>query len=115
MYRCNLCNSQVEFENGDVMFCNFTRGVIHGLTKTFNSDKKMVHMSWYQNGTPHGTSWQWCKGGGYLVGCLDVNGNFSGRNLSFLYPDLSTALTGETTFLINISDNVFQELLSEEE
>ena len=85
---------QIEFNNGDVMFCNFTRGVVHGLTKTFNLDKKLVHMSWYQNGTPFGTSWQYCQGGGYLVGTLDLNGNFSGGNLTFLYPDFSTALNG---------------------
>ena len=51
-------------------------------------------MCWYQNGIPYGYSWQWCKGGGFLVGVLDQFGNFSGSQMAFLYPDLKTALYG---------------------
>ena len=32
---------KLEFE-----MCSFTLGFLHGLTNTFNSDKKMVRMSW---------------------------------------------------------------------
>ena len=38
---------KLEFE-----MCNFTLGFLHGLTNTFNSYKKMVRVSWCENGTP---------------------------------------------------------------
>ena len=76
------------------MYCNFIRGVIHGLTKTFNSCKEIQSVCWYQNGLPSSHCWFWCVGGGYLVGKLDQFGNFSGPDLAFLFPDLSTALYG---------------------
>ena len=34
------------------------------------------------------------EGGGQLTGHLDTSGHFSGPDLTFLYPDLLTALTG---------------------
>ena len=76
------------------MFCNFSQGLIHGYTKTFNSDKELIHTSWYNNGTPYGVSWQHCTGGGHLVGNLDINGNFTGGELAYIYPDHTTALVG---------------------
>ena len=76
------------------MYCNFARGVIHGFTKTFNSEKKLESLCWYQNGLPFGQFWHFCRGGGYLVGRLDQFGDFSGRDLAFVFPDLRTALYG---------------------
>ena len=35
-----------------------------------------------------------CEGGGYLVGRVDSEGEFSGSSMAFIYPDLCTALLG---------------------
>jgi len=48
----------------------------------------------YKGGIPHGTCWLALRGGGWLVGQVDQNGQFSGPNIAFLYPDFSTALFG---------------------
>ena len=77
-----------------MMYCNFIRGVVHGFTKTLNSRKEVQALCWYQNGLPFSHCWLWCLGGGYLVGKLDQAGNFSGSDLAFVFPDLSTPLHG---------------------
>ena len=79
------------------MYCNFIRGVVHGFTKTLNSRKEVQAVCWYQNGLPFSHCWLWCRGGGFLVGKLDQAGNFSGSDLAFVFPDLSTALVGRFT------------------
>jgi hypothetical protein len=42
-------------------------------------------------------------GGGYLVGKVDSEGEFSGASLGFVYPDLLTALLGsfQSQLMIN--------------
>ena len=51
----------------------------------------------YQHGLPSGLCWQLLPGGGLLHGQLDTGGQLSGPALTFLYPDMITALQG--TFL----------------
>ena len=48
----------------------------------------------YQHGLPSGLCWQLLPGGGLLHGQLDTSGQLSGAAITFLYPDLVTALTG---------------------
>ena len=49
----------------------------------------------YQHGLPSGLCWQLLPGGGLLHGQLDTSGQLSGAAITFLYPDLVTAITGD--------------------
>ena len=51
-------------------------------------------MSWYSCGVACGYSWEFCVGGGYRLGQLDPAGQLTGSEVSYLYPDLRTGLTG---------------------
>jgi hypothetical protein len=48
----------------------------------------------FSNGKPFGTFWIQMLGGGLMHGKFDEDGLASGNNLSFIYPDMSTALHG---------------------
>jgi hypothetical protein len=53
-------------------------------------------MSWYSCGVATGYSWEFCVGGGYRLGQLDQSGQLTGPEVSYLYPDLRTGLTGRS-------------------
>ena len=53
---------KILFENEEVMHCYLCSGVLHGLSKTFNGDSALVHVSNYRNGVACGVSWQMTKG-----------------------------------------------------
>ena len=50
----------------------------------------------YKNGIPggEGPCWQYREGGGYLYGNPDTNGDFSGDEIAYIYPDLHTCYVG---------------------
>ena len=49
----------------------------------------------YRAGLPTGIVWSRLRGGGWLVGPVDQQGDFTGDNIAYLYPDLSTAILGQ--------------------
>ncbi|XP_023346047.1 histone-lysine N-methyltransferase SETD7 [Eurytemora carolleeae] len=85
--------------NGDETYCRFHQGCLHGFSKTFDRDHRLINVCLYTNGTPSGYVWQCCTGGGYLVGQLNKAGQLTGRDISFIYPDLDTGITGRDTVL----------------
>ena len=48
----------------------------------------------YRNGKPFGTCWKLFRCGGCVVGPVDSDGELTGSDLAYIYPDLSTALVG---------------------
>ena len=66
----------------------------------------MVTVTWiglYQMGLPYGQCWKWSEGGGWLTGVVDIEGEFTGDDIAFVYPDLKTALVGQFTKGLAIS------------
>jgi hypothetical protein len=41
--------TQVEWENGDLQYCMFSQGCIHGLSKTFDKSFSLIHVSSKKN------------------------------------------------------------------
>ncbi len=37
--------TKVEWENGDLQYCVFSQGCIHGLSKTFDKSFSLIHVS----------------------------------------------------------------------
>ena len=78
----------------------FRGGCLHGLVrkmivKKFRTFTQQV--SWlgrYHSGVARGQCWEWREGGGYITGQVDSRGRFTGDNIAFVYPDMSTAILG---------------------
>jgi len=75
----------------------FQHGYLHGPVSGGggHGDSGLSWIGHYRAGLPHGTCWVSMLGGGWLVGRVDDTGAFTGADIAFLYPDLSTALVGE--------------------
>ena len=48
----------------------------------------------FRNGRPFGTCWKLFRCGGCVVGRVDEDGELTGGDLAYIYPDLTTALVG---------------------
>ena len=49
----------------------------------------------YRAGLPSGVVWSRVRGGAWIVGQTDDQGDLTGENIAYLYPDFSTAIFGE--------------------
>ena len=80
--------------------CYFKDGVMHGPVRRIGMKKfrefrqQLLFVGHYRSGRPFGPCWQYREGGGFLYGSPDASGKFTGDQLAFIYPDLSTALVG---------------------
>ena len=57
--------------------------------------KGLSFVGWFEEGKPVGPYWRALLGGTYLHGVVDVNGEFTGPDIAFIYQDLELALVGE--------------------
>lgn len=65
------------------------------MPRSTSGDSSLTWLGHYRAGLPHGTCWTSVLGGGWVVGRVDSTGSYTGLDIAFLYPDLSTALVGE--------------------
>ena len=72
----------------------FENGVLHGFSKLFDRNQTLLAVGWYENGKLSGLHWRFLVGGGCLIGEADHFCQMSGSNVTFLFPDHTTALTG---------------------
>ena len=73
------------------------RGVPHGFQREFGAtdyhDKRTpVFVGRYYRGVRRGFCWKGCLGGGFLCGEVDKDGEFSGKDIAYIYPDFKMAL-----------------------
>ena len=95
-YRNNQLNGygKITHLNGDVLYCVFAKGLVTGPSKLYDKKCVLKEMGWYYRNVHYGFIWKFLRGGGYLIGQVDSLGAMSGENISFLYPDLRTAMYG---------------------
>ena len=87
--------AKIEYVNGDLLYAHFQRGVLHGLSKLFDKEKRLKRVAWYSNGRLIGTVWLFLVGGACITGEADpITGHLVGENIAYLYPDRKTALIG---------------------
>eukprot|EP00092_Neocalanus_flemingeri_P001183 GFUD01001260.1.p1 GENE.GFUD01001260.1~~GFUD01001260.1.p1 ORF type:complete len:494 (+),score=107.84 GFUD01001260.1:94-1575(+) len=72
----------------------FKNSVLHGFCRYFDKQKQLTFIGMHRNGKPFGTCWKIMKGGGYVVGRVNEDGQLSGNEISYIFPDLETALVG---------------------
>ena len=59
------------------------------------SHKYLIQVAYYKNDRPVGKAWRQLVGGSFLVGELDEeSGEFTGKNIIYLYPDLINGIKG---------------------
>ena len=54
----------------------------------------LIFVGSFSKGVPSGACWLVKEGQGWIYGHVDAQGNFTGENLCYLYPDLLTAIAG---------------------
>jgi hypothetical protein len=101
----------IQLEDQRVFYGRVKEGVLHGntillgLRHVFPLAKEIDYVSDevvgetgfivnFQNGYPQGLIWHQLIGGGFLHGKLDSHGKFTGSDMSFIYPDMETAIYG---------------------
>ena len=74
---------------------SFTNGYLEGPVRGVDEKGLLVFVGMYFKGLPTGHCWQAREGQGWVYGKVDEKtGRFSGQNISFIYPDFVTCLTG---------------------
>jgi hypothetical protein len=77
----------------------FRAGCCHGFARTFGigsyTTNCLKSFACYNNGVRVGWVYEGLLGGGYLVGRVDGEGELTGPDIAFVYPDFRTALRGE--------------------
>jgi len=68
--------------------------VLHGFCKFYDADKKFEMAGMSRNGKPFGTCWKLMPGGGYIVGRVDPECEFTGNSIAFIFPDYRTCFHG---------------------
>jgi len=83
--------------DGTCRQCWVQRGWLHGPCRGVRQDgeQKLAYLGHYAAGKPKGVCWTAIKGGGWIIGRQDSKAEYTGDNIAFLYPDLSTALVGK--------------------
>jgi len=72
----------------------FNDGFLEGPVRGLDEKGQTVFIGMYEKGLPAGPCWLAREGQGWLHGKVDRRGRFSGDNIAFVYPDLSTCIFG---------------------
>jgi len=73
----------------------FKDSVLHGFCRYFDKEKRLTFIGMHRNGKPFGTCWKLIKGGGYIVGRVNEDGQLTGSDISYLFPNIETAFVGQ--------------------
>jgi len=85
---------RVQLNDGSWITGYAKESVLHGFCRYYDKDKKLQYMGITRNGKLFGTCWKILPGGGYMVGKVDAEGEFTGPNIAYIYPDNCTAFLG---------------------
>jgi len=105
--RNGVCYIEADYKNGkmngkvlirfmdDTWLDGFAKdGVLHGFCRKFDGKNRLTWIGMYRNGIPFGSCWKLIRGGGCIVGKVDEDGNLSGNDIAYLFPDYRTAFVG---------------------
>ena len=60
-----------------------------------NIDPILSFIGYFEAGIPSGICWRGLIGGAWLYGQVDANGDFTGSDIAYIYPDMKTAIIGK--------------------
>ena len=83
------------FDDGQWMEAIFAHGILHGFARKYDEAKGTCQFGYYVDGIPSGIWWRLIRDGGAIVGPVDEQGDLTGTEIVFLYPDFKTGLMGQ--------------------
>ena len=91
------------FENGSQLEGFFHRGVLHGFVRKYDEKKMLTDFGYYENGKPQFIWWKVIEHGGAIIGHVNEEGELTGPEIAYLYPDFQTGFLGkfENGVLVN--------------
>jgi hypothetical protein len=72
----------------------FNDGYLEGPVRGSDCYGNLVFVGAYRKGLPHGVCWLAKEGQGWIHGPVNDRGHFSGDDMSYVYPDLCSAISG---------------------
>ena len=86
--------ARTEFTTGGYLEGFYCLGVLHGAARQFGVGCYLQELAFYHHGLRLGWVYEGRLGGGYLVGRVDSGGQLTGSDISYVYPDFRTTITG---------------------
>ena len=86
--------ARIVYRGGQSVDGFFKDGLLHGFARYFDEVGRLTFAGNHRSGVAQGTCWKIIRGGGSVVGEVDQAGLLTGDNITYLYPDYSTALHG---------------------
>ena len=81
--------------DGSCMVADYCNGEMEGPFKEYLSNGSVSVAGAHSKGRRSGILWIFDEYGGTLVGLLDKNGQLTGNDIAYVYPDKTTALIGQ--------------------
>jgi len=86
---------RVQTDSGEWIVGYAKDDVLHGFCTYYSQEKKLQKIGITRNGRLFGTCWKILPGGGFIVGKVDAEGEFTGSNIAYIFTDHKTAFLGE--------------------
>ena len=83
------------FPDGSYLKGTYTSGDLNGPCRQYDSKGSLTFDGCYKNGIPNGFVKVFDEFGGAVMGEVDAEGELTGSNIAYVYPDGATALVGE--------------------
>lgn len=91
-----LCGkARIQLRNESWIEGYFKDSVLHGFCRYFDKDKHLTFVGMHRNGKPFGTCWKLINGGGYVVGRVNEDGELTGSDIAYMFPNIETAFVGK--------------------
>ncbi|CAH1247539.1 SETD7 [Branchiostoma lanceolatum] len=82
------------YEDGSVLKGIYVDGELNGPAEEFNSEGQLTFRGQYSNGVKCGFCWIYSADGGCICGDVNDEGEMSGKDIAYIYPDMKLALIG---------------------
>ena len=82
------------FSDGSQLVGVFIEGEMNGLVRRYSPEGGLVFYGEYRDNVPYGEVCLYDEWGGMVCGIADKKGELTGRDISYIYPDRTHALTG---------------------
>ena len=102
--------AQIQYSDGSFAQAHFTSGILNGLflryqckfgacdqfeLEAWRKPNHLKEISIYKNGIRTGISVRFKIGGGFVIGRVNAEGELTGDNISYIYPDYQTMIVGQ--------------------
>lgn len=83
------------YSDGSCIVAEYRNGEMEGPFSEYSTDGSMISSGTHKSGCRSGVLVTFDEFGGSVIGVVDVNGQLTGENVAYVYPDGETALIGQ--------------------